>query len=244
MPPIWGGICFILVALFQANFFMNTLFHFLRRTPSAGLLILQLLIILTVPLLTHSLAAQAVSWSLSALALIVVAVIIHRTPVFNAVGLVLVVLALALNAVVVWLGADGFALAANLIEGVAYLYAAVGVVMYIMQDHHVTRDELYAAAAGFTLMAWGFAFFYSALQLVFPHSIIAAVNNDAPRSWIELLFMSFSAQTNTGLGDVIAVHPLGRAVSAVQMFCGVMYVVLIVSRLVGMSLNTSTSNSK
>jgi hypothetical protein len=28
MPPIWGGICFILVALFQASFFMNTLLHF------------------------------------------------------------------------------------------------------------------------------------------------------------------------------------------------------------------------
>ena len=36
MPPIWGGICFILVALFQASFFMNTLLHFSRRTPSAG----------------------------------------------------------------------------------------------------------------------------------------------------------------------------------------------------------------
>ena len=213
---------------------MKTLLSFARRTPSAVLLLLQLLIILTMPLLSRSLAAQAVSWCLSALALILVAVIIRRTPVFNAVGLVFVVLALGLNAAVVWLNADAWAMWANVVEGVAYLYAAVGIVLYIMQDRDVTRDELFAAAAGFTLMAWGCAFFYSALQLVFPHSIIAAVNNDVPRTWIELLFMSFSAQTNTGLGDVIAVHPLGRAVSAVQMFCGVMYVVLIVSRLVGM----------
>ena len=222
---------------------MKTLLSFARRTPSAVLL-LQLLIILTVPLLSHSLAAQAVSWCLSALALILVAAIIRRTPVFNAVGLVFVVLALGLNAAVVWLNADAWAMWANVVEGVAYLYAAVGIVLYIMQDRDVTRDELFAAAAGFTLMAWGFAFFYSALQLVFPHSIIAAVNNDAPRTWIELLFMSFSAQTNTGLGDVIAVHPLGRAVSAVQMFCGVMYVVLIVSRLVGMSISQGASSSQ
>ena len=223
---------------------MKTLLSFARRTPSAVLLLLQLLIILTMPLLSRSLAAQAVSWCLSALALILVAVIIRRTPVFNAVGLVFVVLALGLNAAVVWLNADAWAMWANVVEGVAYLYAAVGIVLYIMQDRDVTRDELFAAAAGFTLMAWGFAFFYSALQLVFPHSIIAAVNNDAPRTWIELLFMSFSAQTNTGLGDVIAVHPLGRAVSAVQMFCGVMYVVLIVSRLVGMSISQGTSSNQ
>lgn len=223
---------------------MKTLLSFARRTPSAVLLLLQLLIILTVPLLSRSLAAQAVSWCLSALALILVAVIIRRTPVFNAVGLVFVVLALGLNAAVVWLNADAWAMWANVVEGVAYLYAAVGIVLYIMQDRDVTRDELFAAAAGFTLMAWGFAFFYSALQLVFPHSIIAAVNNDVPRTWIELLFMSFSAQTNTGLGDVIAVHPLGRAVSAVQMFCGVMYVVLIVSRLVGMSISQGTSSNQ
>lgn len=223
---------------------MKTLLSFARRTPSAVLLLLQLLIILTMPLLSRSLAAQAVSWCLSALALILVAVIIRRTPVFNAVGLVFVVLALGLNAAVVWLNADAWAMWANVVEGVAYLYAAVGIVLYIMQDRDVTRDELFAAAAGFTLMAWGFAFFYSALQLVFPHSIIAAVNNDVPRTWIELLFMSFSAQTNTGLGDVIAVHPLGRAVSAVQMFCGVMYVVLIVSRLVGMSISQGTSSNQ
>ena len=210
----------------------------LRRLPSAVLLLVQLVIILTVPLLNDGVTAQAVSWALSALALVLVAVIIHRMPIFNAVGFVFVVVALALNGAV-WLGWHDLAVWANVIEGVAYLYGAAGIVLYVLQDHEVTRDELFAVAAGFTLMAWGFAFFYSALQGVFPHSIIAAVNSDAPRTWIELLFMSFSAQTNTGLGDVIAVHPLGRAISAVQMFCGVMYVVLIVSRLVGLSLSQS-----
>jgi hypothetical protein len=229
--------------LFFGIWVMN-FFGFLRRTPSAGLLLVQLLIILTVPLLGQSLAAQAVSWCLSALALVLVGVIIRRTPIVNVWGIVLVTIALVLSVGVVFLGWTSLAVLANLVEGVAYLYAAIGIIMYIMDDHKVTRDELYAAAAGFTLMAWGFAFFYSALQGVFPHSIISAVNVDAPRTWIELLFMSFSAQTNTGLGDVIAVHPLGRAVSAVQMFCGVMYVVLIVSRLVGMSIGQAQTHLK
>lgn len=214
-----------------------------RRLPSAVLLLVQLLIILTVPLLNDGVTAQAVSWGLSACALVLLAVIIRQMPIFNTVGFVLVITALALN-VVIWLGFVEWTVWANLIEGVAYLYGAAGIVMYVMQDHRVTRDELFAVAAGFTLMAWGFAFFYSALQTVFPNSVIAAVNNDLPRSWVELLFMSFSAQTNTGLGDVIPVHPLGRAIAAVQMFCGVMYVVLIVSRLVGMSLNQNDEASR
>ena len=48
----------------------------------------------------------------------------------------------------------------------------------MLDDHVVTRDELLAAAAVFTLLVWGFAFLYSACQLVYPNSFTVAVNSE------------------------------------------------------------------
>ena len=210
-------------------------FGFLRRTPSAGLLLLQLIILLTTPLLADTASSHAVSWALGTLALLLVAVIIRFSPVFNAVGFVLVGVALTLSALVAWAGMTHLAVWANVAEAMAYFYAAWGMVLYMLDDHEVTRDELFAAAAVFTLMAWGFAFLYSACQIMYPHSFTAAVNADAPRTWLELLFLSFTSMSSTGLGDIIPITPPARVISAIQMFTGVMYVALIVSRLVGMA---------
>ena len=81
---------------------------------------------------------------------------------------------------------------------------------------------------------WGFAFLYSACQLVYPNSFTAAVNSEQPRTWLELLFLSFTSMSSTGLGDVIPISPPARVIASIQMFSGVMYVALIVSRLVGL----------
>lgn len=209
--------------------------RFVQRTPSAVLLFLQFLMLIATPFLSNSTSSQAVSWVMSACALVLVAVIIRQSPVFNAVGFVLVGLALVLSALVAWAGLQDLALWANVVEAMAYFYAATGLVLYMLADHEVSRDELYAAAVVFTLLAWGFAFLYSACQQVFPQSFTAAVNSEQPRTWLELLFLSFTSMSSTGLGDVIPVKPAARVISAIQMFTGVMYVALIVSRLVGMA---------
>lgn len=214
---------------------MNTLFCFVRRTPSAVLLFLQLIMLITTPLLSDTPNAHAVSWVMGAVALFLVALIIRQSPVFNAVGFVLVGTALVLSGLVAWAGMGQLVVWANLAEAAAYFYAATGLVVYMLEDHVVTRDELFAAAVVFTLLAWGFAFLYSACQTLYPHSFTAAVNIDAPRTWLELLFLSFTSMSSTGLGDIVPITPPARVISAIQMFTGVMYVALIVSRLVGMA---------
>ena len=37
-------------------------------------------------------------------------------------------------------------------------------------DNWVTRDELYATGATFTVVAWGFAYLYVAVQFIWPNS--------------------------------------------------------------------------
>ena len=49
-----------------------------------------------------------------------------------------------------------------------------------------------------------------------------------------LLFLSFSLQSATGLSDIMPMTPAARILAMLQMFCGVMYLALIVSRLIAL----------
>jgi Ion channel len=62
----------------------------------------------------------------------------------------------------------------------------------------------------------------------------AAAHPGAPRTWVELLFLSFTTLTSTGLSDVIPVRPFARGVVMLEQLAGPAYVAMLVSRLVGM----------
>ena len=49
----------------------------------------------------------------------------------------------------------------------------------------MSPDELWAIGATFTVLAWAFAYLYAATQIVWPGSFTAAIDLDAPRTWIE-----------------------------------------------------------
>jgi Ion channel len=217
------------------------LWQHLSRLPSAWLLLVQLLILILAPLTNDSHTSHAISWALSALALLLLATIIRNSPIFTGFGLFFVVLGLGLSSSVL-LGFDSpnVQAATNLIEAVAYFYGAAGLVMYMFEDEYLTRDELFAAAAVFTLLAWGFAFLYSVCQLWYPGSFNAVANG--PRPWVELIFLSFSIQSGTGLSDIVPQTPPARVLTALQMFSGVMYIALVVSRLVALQYITHLPN--
>ena len=46
----------------------------------------------------------------------------------------------------------------------------------MLADHEVTKDELFAVGATFTLVAWGFAYVYTVVQAADPGSFIAAID--------------------------------------------------------------------
>ena len=167
------------------------------------------------------------------LALAVLAV--RRTPSFTWVSIILAVPAVSLLIAQIfssaaWLGpwSAGF-------EAVLYFYAAVGLIRYMFADHIVTTDELFAVGATFTLVAWGFAYVYLLVQYAAPGSFIAAVDPDAPRTWVELLFLSFTTLTSTGLSDVVPVKAFARSVLMIEQLAGVLYIAMVITRLVGLN---------
>jgi hypothetical protein len=85
-------------------------------------------------------------------------------------------------------------------------------------------------------VAWGFAYVYVVCQAIAPGSFTAAVDPAADRSWMELLFLSFTNLSSTGLSDVIPITPEARAVVMIEQLAGLGYVALFVSRLVGLTI--------
>jgi len=106
----------------------------------------------------------------------------------------------------------------------------------MLADHEITRDEPFAVGATFTLVAWAFAYSYTVYQAIEPGSFTAAVDPEADRTWMELLFLSFTTLSSTGLSDVVPVDPFARSLCMLEQVAGVAYIAVVVSRLVGLSL--------
>lgn len=214
---------------------MKKIIQQLTAMPSALLLVVQLISIAVYPMLESVKYHQAILSCFNVTALLLAVWVVNRSPAVNWVAWALAIPAIALSMLYVSSGNAQYLIFAQALESAMYFYTAAGLVMYMFKDHILTRDELFAAAATFTVLAWGFALAYSVCQQIYPGSIVAGVHPEQPRVWAELMFMSFSIMSSTGFGDVITVHPIARVIATFQMFCGLMYMALIVSRVVSLS---------
>lgn len=205
-----------------------------RGLPSAWLLSLQAIILVLSVLTRDDVTYRTITWILGALVLLVIAKVIRRTPMFTILGLSFVGGALLFSFLIVLGFHDPIIqVIAHCFEAAAYFSAAYGLLRYMFADRYLTKDELFAAGAVFTLIAWGFAFLYSVCQLLVADSFIKP-DVVGLQSWIDLLFLSFSLQSATGLSDILPISPLARMFAILQMFFGVMYLALIVSRLIAL----------
>lgn len=123
-----------------------------------------------------------------------------------------------------------------LLESLFYFYAAGCLTRYMLADRRATSDELFAAGATFTLLAWAFTYLYVLCQLLQPGAFGGAVDPGSPRTWTELLYMSFVLLSSTGIGDVIPLSGPARSLASLEIFTGVMYLALVVSRLIGLTI--------
>ena len=207
---------------------------FARREPSAVLLAAQLAAVLLYPFMEGSDVGRSLFsvFGIAILGLVVMAV--RTSPGLTWVGVLLGIPATVLLLIQAVTRDDALLPYSSAFEAVLYFYAAGALIAYMLADHVITRDELFAVGATFTLVAWAFAYSYTVCQAIEPGSFTAAVDPDAERSWMELLFLSFTTLSSTGLGDVIPIKPFARSMVMIEQVAGVAYIAMVVSRLVGM----------
>jgi hypothetical protein len=149
-------------------------------------------------------------------------------------GYVLAVPAMAL-AVADVLGKGAGVYAASLIaQAVFHAFVVVCLLRYMLRDEIMTRDELFAAAGLYVLMAFVFAYLYALVEHWQPGAfVINAANN--PRGltrWWDLLYFSFTCLTSVGFGEITPANDHARSLVMIQQMIGVLYFALVISRLV------------
>jgi hypothetical protein len=205
-----------------------------RREPSAILLAAQLMAVLLYPFMEGSDVGRSLFsvFGIGILGLVVLAV--RSSPGLTWVGVLLGIPATVLLLIQAVTGDDSLLPYSSAFEALLYFYAAGALIAYMLADHVITRDELFAVGATFTLVAWAFAYSYTVCQAIEPDSFTAAVDPGDPRSWMELLFLSFTTLSSTGLSDVVPIKPFARGLSMIEQLAGLSYVAMVVSRLVGL----------
>jgi hypothetical protein len=207
-----------------------------HRHPSAVLLVVQIAGMLLYPFIENTDASRIGLGVFGIAVLIVTMAMVRRTPGLNWIAGGIALPAVALLALQALFGMPQLLPWSAGLEAVFYFYAAGSLIAYMMADWRATTDELFAAGATFTLLAWGFAHLYVLMQALQPGCFGAAVNPQEPRTWTELIYMSFALLSSTGIGDVIPLTTHARMLAAVEMFVGVMYLAGVVSRLIGLTL--------
>jgi hypothetical protein len=208
-----------------------------RREPSALLLAGQLLGVLLYPFMEGSDVGRALFsvFGIAILGLVVLAV--RSTPGLNWVAIILGLPATGLLLIQAVTANDKLLPYSSAFEAILYFYAAGAMVAYMLEDRVITRDELYAVGATFTLVAWAFTYLFIVCQAIDPGSFTAELHPDADRTWMELLFLSFTTLSSTGLSDVVPVHASARSLVMIEQLAGLAYLAIVVSRLVALTVH-------
>ena len=209
----------------------------LHLHPSAFLLTAQFLQLGLYAFLGNRHNQQIIINGFGVLVLVLVVWVINRSPGVNWIAWILAIPAfggLIYALIVPDVAIEGWT---ALFESILYFYAAGSLIAYMMKDDQVTTDELFAVGATFTLLAWGFAFLYLACQSWQPASFYSTVIPPLqPLNFVAYLSLSFTNLTATGLSDIVATSNASKVIVMLEQFCGIGYVAMVVSRLVGLTL--------
>ena len=208
--------------------------QFMKRNPSAGLLVVQLLGVVLYPLMESSPRGRALFGAFGLLVLGLALWVVRRSPWLTWLGLTLALPVVVLSIVNVIEPRPILFTITSALEAAFYFYAAGSLISYMLHDWVVAIDELFAAGATFTLLAWAFAYAFVVCQALAPGSF-GAGPDQLGRSWTELLYLSVMVLSSVGLSDVVPLLPMARALVMLEAFVGIMYIALVVSRLISLA---------
>lgn len=217
---------------------------FATHHPSGFLLAAQLLLLVLFAVFDDLSSNWEVLNAIGGLILLLVVWVINHSPGVDWLAWLLAIPTFLLSIFSALFDNQLFLVLASVLASLLYFYGALSLIIYMLGDTKVTTDELFAAGATFTLLAWGFAHAYFVCLSIIPDSIINSFNPGQPIAFIELLFLSFTNLSATGLGDILPVAPAARVIIMLEQFFGVGYITLVVSRLIGLTTNFQSKRKR
>jgi hypothetical protein len=74
------------------------------------------------------------------------------------------------------------------------------------------------------------------VQTMAPGSFLSSLHTRQTLAFVELLFLSFTNLSTAGLSDILPVTTTARVLLMLEQFIGVGYVAVVISRLVGLTV--------
>jgi hypothetical protein len=213
-----------------------------REHPSAILLVAQGVVVLAYPFLDEEFAGRAVVGVVQMAVVLLAVWAVRSTSSLTWVAATLGGPAMVLTVIEAAApDTDWVILASAAFHAPFYLFVSYAMVRYLFHDDVVTRDELYATGAAFTVVAWAFAYLYAAVQVIWPRSFVD-YQGTGELDWFQMLFLSFTTLTSVGLSDVLPVLDHARSLVMIEQVAGVFYVALVVARLIGLGARRRATN--
>lgn len=208
----------------------------IRQHPSGVLLAAQLIAVLAYPFTGDTAVGRGVLGVFGLFVLAVAVWAVRATPALTWIAITLGIPVMILTVLeALYPGNEALRLWSSILHALFYGYTAYGLVRYLFDDTFVTRDEVFAVGANFTVVAWGFAYAFMAVQVIWPGSFVS-YQGEGFQNFPNLLFLSFATLTSVGLSDIIPVLPHARSVAMVEQVAGVLYVAMIISRVVSLTV--------
>ena len=195
----------------------------------------QLLQVLAWPFLEGSVVGRAFLGVIGMLAVGSAVLAVRRTPLVSRVVLWLGAPAMVLTLLeAVFPDSDTIVLASGLLHAPFYFYVSYAMLRYLFHDDEVTTDEYFATGAAFTVVAWGFAYAYAAVQVVWPESFSSPAGSrpGVVRAALPVVLHPHQrrALRHRGGGS----H--ARSIVMLEMMVGVFYIAMVVARMVGLTM--------
>jgi hypothetical protein len=120
---------------------------------------------------------------------------------------------------------------------------AAGILIYIARAERITIDIIFAAIIAYILIAVVFASVYVLVWNLNPEAFSIARDSLAHNGneRITMLYFSLITLATLGYGDIVAIDPFARMITAIEAVTGQFYVAVLVGLLVGLYISHSTN---
>jgi len=124
------------------------------------------------------------------------------------------------------------ALAVFVTSVIYHLIMIVVLAGYTFRARTVLADVVLSATSLYLVIGSGFAAVFAIIEWLAPGSFIAS--SGAPLHWQHMMYYSYVTLTTLGYGDITPIGFYAQAVASFEAVTGVLYTVILLSRLVGM----------
>lgn len=192
------------------------------------------LLIVVAPYVTETVRGRLVMQVVLLLVMLsIVAMVARTTPPFI-IGLLLGGPAMVLQLLVLLELVDAMRFhALSMALYLAFYLLVVGYLLrYVFSPEVMTEDKLFGAAATYLLLGLLWTAAYELVQFFDPHAF-GVSTGASPRTFYELLYMSFGLLTSNGPGTIVPIGNRIQALVILEEVVGTLFVAILIARLAG-----------